>query len=107
MATGFTLCFDLTEMVGKSVVERRKVLKQKAREQQATLNYWLYHSSDEFVVQYMRDYRKDGRTAGERKFDRVCCLLTTIPDRHKLLDEIEGTDKARDRWDKVWDHIHQ
>ena len=103
-ATGFTLCYDLMELVGKSVVERRKELKRIAREKQATLTYWIHHSSDENIVEWLK--RKDGRSAGDRQFDRVCCLLSTLPQRHRLLDAIAETNRAEDRGDDLWSLIN-
>lgn len=50
-------CDDLMEMIGKSVVKRRKELKRIAREQQATLTYWIYRSSQEWIAQYLRTQR--------------------------------------------------
>ena len=52
-------CDDLMEMIGKSVVERRKELKRIAREQRATLTYWTYRSSPEWVAQYIKTQRCD------------------------------------------------
>ena len=101
-ATGFTLCYDLMESVGKSVVERRKVLKQIEREHSNTVAYWIMRSSDEFVVYWFRNHTKSSRSAGERLFDRVDLINITLPNRYRLLDEIEGTDKALDRLDRLW-----
>ena len=101
-ATGFTLCYDLMESVGKSVVERRKVLKQIEREHSNTVAYWIMRSSDEFVVYWIRNHTKSSRSAGERLFDRVDLINITLPNRYRLLDEIEGTDKALDRLDRLW-----
>ena len=52
-------CDDILWLIGKSVVERRKVLKQIAREQQATLNYWIYRSSDKWVREYLKSQYND------------------------------------------------
>lgn len=96
-------CDDLMEMIGKSVVKRRKELKRIAREQQATLSYWISHSSDEFVVNWVKRHNYKGRSAGDRMFDRTYLINHTLPERHRLLDQIEGTDKAEDRRNRLWE----
>jgi hypothetical protein len=101
-ATGFTLCYDLMELVGKSVVKRRKELKRIEREHSNTVAYWIMRSSDELVVNWVRNHHYKQRTAGERMMDRTDLINITLPDRHRLLDEIEGTDKALDRLDRLW-----
>jgi hypothetical protein len=52
-------CDDLMELIGKSVVKRRKVLKQIAREQRATLTYWTFRSSEKWVSEYLKTQRCD------------------------------------------------
>lgn len=95
-------CDDILWLIGKSVVERRKVLKQIARDQSNTIAYWIMRSSDEFVVNWVKNHHFKQRTAGERMFDRCDLINVTLPDRHRVLDEIEGTDKALDRQDRLW-----
>jgi len=95
-------CDDLMEMIGKSVVERRKELKRIAREQQATLSYWISHSSDEFVVNWVKRHNFKGRSFGKIMFDRTYLINHTLPERHRLLDEIDGTDRADDREIRLW-----
>ena len=95
-------CDDLMEMIGKSVVKRRKELKRIAREKQATVSYWIYHSSDELVVYWVRNHNRKGRSAGDRMFDRTDLINHTLPRRHRLLDEIAGTDKAELREGDLW-----
>ena len=95
-------CDDILWLIGKSVVERRKVLKQIARDQSNTIAYWIMRSSDEFVVNWVKNHHFKLRTAGERMFDRCDLINVTLPDRHRVLDEIEGTDKALDRQDRLW-----
>ena len=95
-------CDDILWLIGKSVVERRKVLKQIARDQSNTIAYWIMRSSDEFVVNWVKNHHFTLRTAGERMFDRCDLINVTLPDRHRVLDEIEGTDKALDRQDRLW-----
>lgn len=95
-------CDDILWLIGKSVSKRRKELKRIAREHQANINYWICRSSDEFIVNWVKNHNFNQRTAGERMFDRTDLINHTLPNRHRLHDEIEGTDLARDKGNRLW-----
>tara|TARA_R110000751_G_scaffold149689_3_gene254654 strand:+ start:423 stop:833 length:411 start_codon:yes stop_codon:yes gene_type:complete len=101
--TGFTLNKDIMDLVGVSLKDRRKVLKQIARDHQATLTYWIHRSSDEFVLNWIRSKKRDDPPPTQypddfrvkKYFGRVELMNVTIPTRHAFMDELQklfGTD---------------
>ena len=97
--TGFTLNKDIMDLVGVSLKDRRKVLKQIARDHQATLTYWIHRSSDEFVLNWIRSKKRDDPNTNDfrvqKKIARIDTYCITIPTRHAFMDELQklfGTD---------------
>ena len=91
--TGFTLNKDIMDLVGVSLKDRRKVLKQIARDHQATLTYWIHRSSDEFVLNWIRSKKRDDPNTNDfrvqKKIARIDTYCITIPTRHAFMDELQ------------------